>query len=300
MTEKEYRNFLLRIANDIDKLVQDRSCMTFFKKSIKAAFKQEASYYQTLDKYGKKTQKDPRLRDEKEGPPHKGWVWHNCGRGNWQPYAKSGGYAKFLGFERKGFWRPPDEELPENPIGNHIYSLIGHYEQELPALSNDGKSRLECFLLAVIHDFMLIDSNDSAGRLIYFENPSFKYSRENDFAFCLWGLMKELLPNQEYEEGDKIRANIERAFEHIKTTHKPATGGKADLRNEKPAETLKVWLSIVVLVLGFFGINKYTDFSNRNPSSSPTTQPDTPPVIKSPIDPNIVDINKPISKPPRG
>ena len=66
---------------------------------------------------------------------------------------------------------------------------------------------------------------------------------------------------------------------------------------------LKVWMSIIVLLiplLSFFGINQYTDFFNRKLSSSPTTQPDTLPVIKSPIDPNVVDINKPISKLPRG
>lgn len=53
----------------------------------------------------------------------------------------------------------------------------------------------------------------------------------------------------------------------------------------------------LIAIFGFItGIRSCRDLSDKKPPPPPTTQLDTPTVIKSPIDPNIVDINKPISR----
>ncbi len=164
MEEKEHKNFLRQIANEVDKLIQNAAFKKIFGSQIKAGF---------------------RVHEQ-------------------------------------------DKDL----FGHHFISLIEGAVSEPPLLSDDEKSMLEYFSLAVIHDWDLIDSNNPTARLICFENPANKYSELNEIAHGSWELLRDFSHVQEYQMGDQIRSNITRALEHVKVDL-----AEKHSRHEKPAET---------------------------------------------------------------
>ena len=209
MNGKRHRTFLLKVANKVDELLtQNITTKTRFREQIESAFRQNELFYQALEKYRQDAEKNPRLKDREAGSPYEGWVWDE-----FQP-GESRLYLRFQPDE--GHWRPPDKDLPENPLGWYFGFLIGISTPKfLESFFDEEKSVLEYFLLAVIHDWALIDSGGSTSDLIYFEHPSKNYSKHNQLAQDCWELLNDFPLNQEYTMGDQVRANIKCALEHV-------------------------------------------------------------------------------------
>jgi len=214
MTEKEHKSFLIQITNGVDTLIQDPLIKKRFKEQIEGTFKQDELYRQALDKCDKAAENNPDLRDRKKHP--EGWKWVNYMKEHNPPYP----YSKEKGIavvrESKECWCPPD--LPADLLGDYLPRLVDWPlvipEDPLPPLSDEKKLMLEHFLLAVIHDFVLIESKDNIARLIYFDDCN-----RNEVALSIWNSIKKFHTYNTMDKpyhSDDIRAHIKRAIKHVK------------------------------------------------------------------------------------
>ena len=104
MNEEQPKVFLSNIFHDIGLLIIDKGNLTHFHEKLRGfnarleAFEKANQAHEKANQaHMKAAEADPRLCNEKKGPPEKGWVWE-------KPRLK-------IPWQKKpGHWRPPDSE----------------------------------------------------------------------------------------------------------------------------------------------------------------------------------------------
>jgi hypothetical protein len=145
MNEQKRKSFLLRIADEVEKLVVNQANRKVFERYTREFHKKLAGYeksekqrQQKIAEYRKKSFKDERLRDKKSGPTKKGYVWYD------DSYLRTGD-------PDKGFWGPRCKELPPYPgLKLRPVSLGG-----ISPRNHKEELERDYPLLAIIHDSLL-------------------------------------------------------------------------------------------------------------------------------------------------
>jgi len=145
MNEQKHKPFLLRIANEVEKLVVNQANRKGFErysrefhKKLAAYEKSEKQRQQKIAEYRKKSFKDERLCDKKSGATKKGYVWYD------DSYLRTGD-------PDKGFWGRRCKELPPYPG----LKLIPVSLRGISPRNHKEKLERDYPLLAIIHDSLL-------------------------------------------------------------------------------------------------------------------------------------------------
>ena len=198
-----------KIAKEVDKLLTTEAgkkrfvhYLTIFKEQWTLFDRASEDRKQKIKQYRQNASKDKRLRNQKAGPPKKGYVW-------WDDSLFE------TGDPTMGFWGPPDKELPSDPI-----CLFIPVDCSVRAPKNVEEPLRNYVLLAVLRDMKLKNSSSITDEVW----PEALAYEVQHFVNEFWG------PGRSAAEisldSDKID-DLESFLEKV----------KADLSKKKPAGT---------------------------------------------------------------
>jgi len=228
MDEQEHKDLLTGIAKEVGKLIVDTANLSRFRKQDKIFWELCKVYCQAVEQERQAAESEPCLRDKEAGPPTKDHIWYDQERSQ--------------KFYPEGYWRRSEKALPLNPVDLLSFPKDDITEFMFPPQA--PKHPIEKLLLAyyafftVLHDHYRVDDikinngiwpDDEGWVSLILDQISWQYLNE-------------------WHVGDRLRAYIELALEHVmadlaekETTEaefgKDKIGFLEELRPEEPSES---------------------------------------------------------------